>query len=97
MFRSREINLECCSRSNLALHGNIAAALFNNPVHSRKPEPGAVTSFFGGKKWLKNSVQCLGFDAGPRVRYHEHNVTARRQFEAPFRIGHRYIKVLGLK
>ena len=60
--------------SRLAFYENIATEVPDDPVYNSQTETGPFPGFFGGKIWIKNFFEYLGFDAATGIRNPQHGM-----------------------
>src|SRR6185437_4661845 len=74
---SGEINLERGPVSDLAIHPDPAAALFDDSIDHCEAKPGALARAFSGEKRLKNVRLCFRAHSHPCVPHRKHHVFPR--------------------
>src|SRR5207244_7670998 len=82
----REVDLHRRAAPRLAVDPDVAAALLDDSVNGREPEPRAFPYFLGGEERLEE-VRLRGLiHAHAGVRHHEAGVVARRKAVTPLEV-----------
>ena len=73
-----KVDLERRAVPGLAVDPDVPAALLDDAVHGRQPEPGALAGRLGREERLERVLRTVGVHAAAGVAHREHHVLARR-------------------